>query len=433
MGKKDHKPHYKKKEKKTEDDEPVEIDEGEEIGGDEGGSYVEFPSNDHEEDDDEGRVGGKSKGKTGGFQSMGLRPEVYKSVLRKGYRVPTPIQRRTIPTLLAGQDVAAMARTGSGKTAAFLLPMLDKLGTHSTTVGVRALVLSPTRELALQTHKFCSELSHFIRPALRFALMVGGDSIDDQFEMLARNPDAIIGTPGRLQHVLADAQLSLARVEYLVFDEADRLFEMGFASQLDAIIAACPESRQTALFSATMPSLLADFTRARLHEPQLIRLDLETKISETLEIHFFKVAAAIIVMSRSCCCLCCRMMPSVVAPSPPPLSPPPPTTPPTPPPLPPLHHHHHCPHHRTTTGPLPRRSRCGRRRSSARCSSCWGRCSPSRSKLSSSPPRATTSSCCRSFFRPSASRALRFTARSTPPLVRSPSVSSAPEKRRSSS
>ena len=179
----------------------------------------------------------KKKAKTGGFQSMGLNSAVYRSVMRKGYRVPTPIQRRAIPAIMAGSDVVAMARTGSGKTAAFLIPLLEKLGVHSQTVGVRGLVLSPTRELAVQTHKFCAELSHFVQPALRFALLVGGDLVDDQFDDLARNPDVLVATPGRLSHVLVDAQLSLTRVDYVVFDEADRLFEMGFAAQLDAILA----------------------------------------------------------------------------------------------------------------------------------------------------------------------------------------------------
>ena len=259
------------------------------------GGTVAFPSmgdsGDEADSGNEGATGGarKPKGKTGGFQSMGFGPLVYRSVMRKGYRVPTPIQRKAIPAIMSGRDVVAMARTGSGKTAAFLLPMLDRLGAHSPTVGVRAVVLSPTRELAVQTHKFCIELSHFVSPPLRFALVVGGDSVDEQFDVLSRNPDALIGTPGRLQHVLVDAQLSLSRVEYVVFDEADRLFEMGFASQLDAVLASVPSTRQTCLFSATMPSLLADFSRAKLHEPQLIRLDLETRLSEALEIAFVKV------------------------------------------------------------------------------------------------------------------------------------------------
>ena len=253
------------------------------------GDTLCFPGGeDDAESEDEVETKQKKK-KTGGFQSMGLTPSIYRSVMRKGYRVPTPIQRKAIPAILSGRDVVAMARTGSRKTAAFLLPMLERLGGHSETVGVRALVLSPTRELALQTHKFCLELSHFVQPPLRFALLVGGDAVEDQFDILARNPDCIVATPGRLAHVLVDSQLSLQRVEYVVFDEADRLFEMGFAEQLSAILASVPSSRQTALFSATMPSMLAEFTRAKLHEPQLIRLDLETKISEALQIIFFRV------------------------------------------------------------------------------------------------------------------------------------------------
>lgn len=169
-----------------------------------GGDVIEFPGpeqDDDDDDDDEGSGAARaaSRKKSGGFQALGLSPAVHQSVMRKGYRVPTPIQRKAIPPILSGQDVVAMARTGSGKTAAFLLPMFDRLRGHSTTVGVRAAVLSPTRELALQTHKFCVELSHFVTPRLRFCLLVGGDSMEDQFALLAANPDAIVATPGRLQ------------------------------------------------------------------------------------------------------------------------------------------------------------------------------------------------------------------------------------------
>ena len=187
----------------------------------------------------------KKKPKSGGFQSMGLSPAVYKSVMRKGYKVPTPIQRKAIPIITQGKDVVAMARTGSGKTAAFLLPLFERLKVHSYTVGVRAVILSPTRELAVQTHKFCVELSHFVTPKLQFCCLVGGDAMEDQFDMLAQNPDCLVATPGRLQHILAESQLGLTRVEYVVFDEADRLFEMGFATQLHAILAPMPESRLT--------------------------------------------------------------------------------------------------------------------------------------------------------------------------------------------
>merc|ERR1719445_2467547 len=198
----------------------------------------------------------RKKKKSGGFQSMGLSHEVLRGALVKGYRVPAPIQRKTIPVILEGKDVVAMARTGSGKTASFLVPMFQKLllktavriGAKSK--GARALVLSPTRELALQTLSFTRELGRFVRLCVEMGLKLCG-------------------------------------IEYVVFDEADRLFEMGFGEQLREILGRLPETRQTVLFSATLPKLLVDFAKAGLTEPTLIRLDVETKIPETLKLGFF--------------------------------------------------------------------------------------------------------------------------------------------------
>ncbi|KAK4387352.1 putative DEAD-box ATP-dependent RNA helicase 29 [Sesamum angolense] len=226
------------------------------------------------------------KSKSGGFESLGLSPNVYNGVKKKGYRVPTPIQRKTMPLILAGYDIVAMARTGSGKTAAFLIPMLQKLKHHVPQAGVRALILSPTRDLALQTFKFTKELGRFTD--LRVSLLVGGDSMESQFEELAQNPDCIIATPGRLMHHLEEIDdMSLRTVEYVVFDEADCLFSMGFAEQLHKILTQLGENRQTLLFSATLPSALAEFAKAGLRDPQLVRLDLETKISPDLKLAFF--------------------------------------------------------------------------------------------------------------------------------------------------
>ncbi|CAK7346865.1 unnamed protein product [Dovyalis caffra] len=215
-----------------------------------------------------------------------LRPNVYRGIKRKGYRVPTPIQRKTMPLILAGIDVVAMARTGSGKTAAFLLPMLEKLKQHLPQSGVRALILSPTRDLALQTLKFTKELGRFTD--LKISLLVGGDSMENQFEELAQNPDIIIATPGRLMHHLSEIDdMSLKTVEYVVFDEADSLFGMGFAEQLHQILTQLSENRQTLLFSATLPSALAEFAKAGLRDPQLVRLDVDLKISPDLKTMFF--------------------------------------------------------------------------------------------------------------------------------------------------
>ncbi|CAN0928534.1 Putative DEAD-box ATP-dependent RNA helicase 29, partial [Linum grandiflorum] len=230
----------------------------------------------------------QKKAKSGGFESLNLSHDVFRGIKRKGYQVPTPIQRKTMPLILSGTDVVAMARTGSGKTAAFLIPMLEKLRQHLPNGGVRALILSPTRDLAIQTLKFTKDLGRFTD--LRTSLLVGGDSMETQFEELAQNPDIIIATPGRLMHHLAEIDdISLKTVEYVVFDEADSLFGMGFAEQLHKILLQLSENRQTLLFSATMPSALAEFAKAGLRDPQLVRLDLETKISPDLQMTFFTV------------------------------------------------------------------------------------------------------------------------------------------------
>ncbi|KAJ2785078.1 ATP-dependent RNA helicase dbp10 [Coemansia interrupta] len=229
----------------------------------------------------------RKKKKSGGFQSMGLHPPLFRAIINKGFKVPTPIQRKTIPIIMQGRDVVGMARTGSGKTAAFLIPMIHRLKTHSVKVGARGIILSPSRELALQTHQVTKDLTKFTD--LRPVPIVGGDSLEDQFGIMASNPDIVIATPGRLLHLIVEMNLDLTTVEYIVFDEADRLFELGFAVQLREILARLSASRQTLLFSATLPATLVDFAKAGLQDPELIRLDVESKISQDLEMAFFNV------------------------------------------------------------------------------------------------------------------------------------------------
>ena len=231
----------------------------------------------------------RKKKKSGGFQSMGLSQEVWKGVMKKGYKVPTPIQRKTVPLIMDCKDVVAMARTGSGKTAAFLIPMFEKLKARSAKSGARALILSPTRELALQSVRFCKELGRFT--GLSYACVLGGDAIEKQFASIHSNPDVIFATPGRFVHICVEMGLKLNNVEYVVFDEADRLFEMGLGDQLREILARLPDTRQTVLFSATLPKLLVDFAKAGLTDPTLVRLDVETKIPDTLKLAFLKITA----------------------------------------------------------------------------------------------------------------------------------------------
>lgn len=269
----------KKKEDKTEIEyvpqtEPVDVFKKDE----------EFNDSEDDNDDETRQLITQRKKKGGGFQSLGLSYPVLKAVLRKGYKVPTPIQRKTLPIVLSGKDVVAMARTGSGKTAAFLIPMLEKLKCHSAKTGARALILSPTRELALQTYKFAREFARYTD--IKINVILGGESVERQFETMHSNPDVIIATPGRLLHVLVEMNLRLTEVVYVVFDEADRLFELGFQEQLSEILNRLPESRQTLLFSATLPKMLVDFAKAGLNEPELIRLDVESKLSDLLKLKY---------------------------------------------------------------------------------------------------------------------------------------------------
>ncbi|RNA16152.1 ATP-dependent RNA helicase DDX54 [Brachionus plicatilis] len=234
---------------------------------------------------------GEKKKKSGGFQSMGFNWQILKSILNSGYKQPTPIQRKAIPEILLGKDVVAMARTGSGKTAAFLLPMLQRLTESSQnktqkSQGPKALIMSPTRELALQTFKFSKQFGKYCD--FKAAVILGGDKIEDQFETMHENPDIIIATPGRFLHICVEMNLKLNSIEYVVFDEADRLFEMGFKEQLNEILTKLPtENRQTLLFSATLPQSLVEFARAGLQNPTLIRLDVESKLSDKLKLAFF--------------------------------------------------------------------------------------------------------------------------------------------------
>ncbi|KAL4779528.1 P-loop containing nucleoside triphosphate hydrolase protein [Aspergillus varians] len=233
---------------------------------------------------------GRTVKKGGGFQVMGLNANLLKAITRKGFSVPTPIQRKTIPVIMEDQDVVGMARTGSGKTAAFVIPMIEKLKAHNTMFGARGIILSPSRELALQTLKVVKELGK--GTDLKSVLLVGGDSLEEQFGMMASNPDIIIATPGRFLHLKVEMNLDLSSIRYVVFDEADRLFEMGFAAQLTEILHGLPSTRQTLLFSATLPKSLVEFARAGLQDPTLIRLDTESKISPDLQNAFFSVKSA---------------------------------------------------------------------------------------------------------------------------------------------
>ena len=239
----------------------------------------------------------------GTFPKMGLSSALLKGIKSCRYRLPTPIQRKCIPLALQAHDIVAMARTGSGKSAAFLIPVIEKLQCHQTTFGIRCIILAPTRDLAIQLQKFAMKLSKFTD--LRICVIIGGESVERQFDGLSRNPDILVATPGRLSYLIKETNLSLSCVEYLIFDEADRLFEMNFAAQLRYILNRLTYSnRQTMLFSATMPKSLIEFTRASLKNPIAIRLDSEHKISQNLQLSYFflrpddKIASLLYILTN---------------------------------------------------------------------------------------------------------------------------------------
>ncbi|KAF5295089.1 hypothetical protein FQA39_LY13240 [Lamprigera yunnana] len=260
----------------------------------------EDPSRNDKDDEVDFKLQKKSR-KGGGFQSMGLSFNVLKGITKRGYKIPTPIQRKTIPIVLEGKNIVAMARTGSGKTACFLIPLFEKLKIRMAKSGARALILSPTRELAVQTLKFIKELGRFTD--LKAILISGGDSMDSQFSLMHGNPDIIVATPGRFLHVCIEMDLKLNNIEYVVFDEADRLFEMGFGVQMNNLLDKLPDTRQTLLFSATLPKVLVDFAKAGLGDPVLLRLDVESKLPSELDLVFLAVrpeerVAALLVLLK---------------------------------------------------------------------------------------------------------------------------------------
>jgi ATP-dependent RNA helicase DDX54/DBP10 len=224
-----------------------------------------------------------AKKKAKGFRAFNLQQNILEAILRIGYKFPTPIQRKTIPEIISGFNVIAHSRTGSGKTAAFLIPIMNRLKEHSKIVGCRCLILSPTRELAHQTLSFCKKLGKGTN--LRYTLLVGGNELEGQFEKLATNPDIIIATPGRVMHHLNEGSLDLKKVEILAVDEADKIFELNFEEQLKLILKSCPPSRQVLLFSATIPQQLALFMKTGIREYKLINIDEENKIPDKLKIH----------------------------------------------------------------------------------------------------------------------------------------------------
>ena len=205
------------------------------------------------------------------FTSFDLHPDLLRAVDALGYTVPTPIQKDAMPPALAGRDVLACAMTGSGKTAAFVLPILQRLLGRPSAGGARALVLAPTRELAAQIDEHRRALGRFTR--VGGAAIFGGVSMGPQETALRRGADVLVATPGRLLDHLQRGTARLGLIETLVLDEADRMLDMGFLPDIRRILRYVPVARQTMLFSATMPPAIVALARELLVQP--VTLDVE--------------------------------------------------------------------------------------------------------------------------------------------------------------
>jgi ATP-dependent RNA helicase RhlE len=220
------------------------------------------------------------------FSSLGLSNAMVDGVKAMGYLEPTPIQLRAIPLILAGTDVIGSAQTGTGKTAAFALPILSKLGTHQP--QPRVLILEPTRELAAQVETAFRDFARFTN--LRAAVLYGGVGYGKQMDALRNGVDVIIATPGRLLDHMGRGTCRLDHVQYVVLDEADRMLDMGFLPDVRRIVEKCPRQRHTSLFSATIPPQIETLIQWAMHRPQTIEIGVRRSVADTVKHVIYPVA-----------------------------------------------------------------------------------------------------------------------------------------------
>jgi ATP-dependent RNA helicase DeaD len=220
------------------------------------------------------------------FADLPLSPQVYRAVVDQGWKTPTPIQALALPELLDGEDVVGLAQTGSGKTAAFAIPLIEGLDRKAR--AIQALVLAPTRELAAQAATEISNLSRHnpVHPVV----LCGGVPIRPQIKALKnRSAMVVVGTPGRILDHLQRGTLRLGGVRYLVLDEADRMLDMGFAPDVGRILSRTPDGRQTALFSATMPGVIRKLVKSHMRSPRYLTAESEAPTVDTVEQVYYRV------------------------------------------------------------------------------------------------------------------------------------------------
>jgi ATP-dependent RNA helicase RhlE len=229
------------------------------------------------------------------FASLGLSSSLVRAIIEEGYRDPTPVQTQVIPHGLAGRDVLASAQTGTGKTAAFVLPLLQRLSTsdssgHVSRKHIRALVLTPTRELAIQIAERVVAYGRYVE--IRHALIYGGVSQHRQEVALRAAPDLVVATPGRLLDLVDQGLVRLDHVTHFVLDEADRMLDMGFVRDVRKVVGMLPTARQTLLFSATIPGAVETLARTLLKDPARVSIEPAVTTAESVRQSVVFVAKA---------------------------------------------------------------------------------------------------------------------------------------------
>ena len=225
-----------------------------------------------------------------GFSTLGINEDLLKAVVAQGYKEPTPIQASAIPAVLKGKDVMAGAQTGTGKTAAFALPLLHKtIENKQQNLVIKTLILTPTRELAQQVHTSFETYAQFTD--IKSTLAYGGVSIKTQVKALKAGADILVATPGRLFDHIVNGTVDLSHVEYLVFDEADRMLDMGFIDEINRILKRLPPKRQTLLFSATFDEAIFKLSKTLLKNPELIEVNERNKATTQVEQVVYNVDA----------------------------------------------------------------------------------------------------------------------------------------------
>lgn len=227
------------------------------------------------------------------FKELNIIEPILKAIKEKGYTIPTPIQEKAIPAALARRDVLGCAQTGTGKTASFAIPIIQLLQLEPDTAerkSIKALILTPTRELALQISECIDEYAHYTR--IRHGVIFGGVNQRPQVNMLQKGVDILVATPGRLLDLMNQGYLRLDRVKYFVLDEADRMLDMGFIHDIKRILPRLPKEKQTLFFSATLPETIVSLTASLLKSPVKITITPDSPAVDAIEQYIYFVEKA---------------------------------------------------------------------------------------------------------------------------------------------